>query len=67
MTDLCQQCSIEALGSDSACFADPSMADNLMRNVVCEGCGDTYVNNEGMCMGGCSNPLHSPALCQDCD
>ena len=54
MADFCKQCSLEIFGED---FGDLSgqltqeQADaGMVARSICEGCGLTYVNQEGECV-----------------
>lgn len=57
MADFCKQCSVATFGKDShdlAGITSPEdQADNLFAVVLCEGCGVTQVDAEGVCIGGC--------------
>lgn len=58
MADFCRQCSKDVdpnfPGDDLAklCEEDKAIA------VLCEGCGETWVDSEGTCIGPCNNPSH---------
>lgn len=53
MADFCQQCSIEHLGEDFGDLKGLSTPEDTAKEkfmeVLCEGCGPTYVDHEGIC------------------
>ena len=52
MADFCQGCS-EDLGIPnglSGLLTKSEVEDNLVMQVICEGCGVTFVNNDGKCV-----------------
>ncbi len=52
MADFCQQCSIEHFNKD---FEDMAMlcTEEEIVQVLCEGCGPTWVVRSGQCIGPC--------------
>jgi hypothetical protein len=64
MADFCEQCAYEHLDITSAPgygdLATTATSTGLAR-VLCEGCGPTFVDYQGVCQGGCMGPQHSPA------
>lgn len=54
MADFCLQCSFETFGEDFKDFQFTA-PDGHVTAVLCEGCGPTYVTNEGRCI--CDNCL----------
>lgn len=55
MTDLCKQCTTEYYGTDTPSnLADmvtkQQFQDGLVAKAECEGCGETYVDNQGNCV-----------------
>lgn len=63
MADFCKQCSIDHFGEDFGDLANlggedtkvvgAHYDDDTVWAVICEGCGPTYVNNEGECVHDC--------------
>lgn len=50
MADFCHQCTFELFGEELAPFNDfvsPSLGDDFMHTVLCEGCGYIDVDNRG--------------------
>ncbi|MDW9531939.1 hypothetical protein RWE87_13735 [Sinorhizobium meliloti] len=54
MADFCRQCSIDTFGEDYRDMAGISKpedtAQELYAQVICEGCGVTSVDHEGVCV-----------------
>ena len=48
MADFCKECSIEIYGEDSGDLKGLCEA-GFVAMVICEGCGPTYVDPEGLC------------------
>ena len=60
MADFCRQCTIVVFGEE---YADKNDMQGLcepdeMAAVLCEHCGHTWVDNEGVCLGNCLEPEH---------
>lgn len=55
MADFCRQCSIRLFGDDFGDLANlvPHQSRPYNVQVLCEGCGETVVDDEGNCLGGC--------------
>lgn len=49
MADFCKQCSVETWGEDTNDFSF-NAPDGFVTAVLCEGCGPTYVKNDGTCV-----------------
>lgn len=49
MADFCKQCSLENFGEDYKDFQFTA-PDGMVTAVLCEGCGPTYVDNDGVCV-----------------
>lgn len=53
MADFCQQCSIELFNEDFGDLAGlvtaQDAAQGFVRRVLCEGCGDAFVDHLGRC------------------
>lgn len=49
MADFCKQCSLENFGEDHKDFQF-NAPDGMVTAVLCEGCGPTYVDNDGNCV-----------------
>lgn len=49
MADFCKQCSIATFGEDGKDFQFTAQA-GYVTAVLCEGCGPTYVSNDGTCV-----------------
>jgi len=62
MADFCKQCSIEIFGEDFGDLAriltPEQEADDMVMPAICEGCGYTYVNCAGECVGTCCDKRH---------
>lgn len=54
MADFCRQCSIEVFGEDlkdlSGLSSPEDTKNGLYSVVICEGCGATQVDHEGVCI-----------------
>lgn len=54
MADFCKQCSLEIFGEDfkelAGQLTEKQVAKGFVAKCICEGCGFTYVNNEGECV-----------------
>jgi hypothetical protein len=54
MADFCKQCSIFDFGEDfedlKGLLTPEQVKTGLVVRVICEGCGPTYVNNDGECV-----------------
>ena len=48
MADFCKECSIDIFGNDNRELANIAKPDEWAM-VICEGCGPTYVDHNGMC------------------
>lgn len=63
MADFCRQCAIETFGVDAGDLRGLNKPEVLSGTTgfptICEGCGYTYVDHMGQCLGGCINPEHS--------
>lgn len=63
MADFCKDCSIEIFGSDTKDHAGLSKEEDtkkgLFCTVICEDCGVTQVDHEGICIGNCLKPEHN--------
>ena len=61
MADFCEQCARELWGDYADMTSDFKF--NLPCNegegyeVLCEGCGITWVNEDGKCLGGCAKGI----------
>lgn len=56
MADFCSQCSLEIFLEDSkdlTGFARGGYKDVKYLHTLCEDCGDTIVDNQGVCVGDC--------------
>ena len=51
MADFCAQCTLENFGSGLRNDFDGICVDGASRKVLCEGCGNIYVNHRGECTG----------------
>lgn len=53
MADFCKQCSTKIMGEDfrdlAGLLTDEEARKGMVRNVICEGCGNAWVDNEGEC------------------
>lgn len=62
MANFCKQCSIENFGKDfldmHGCISEKEAAEGFGAVVICEGCGVTTVDHEGVCQGGCARKDH---------
>lgn len=60
MADFCRQCSIDVFRED---FGDMKglCEEGMMATVLCEGCGPTWVDHEGTCIGACARGHGVPA------
>lgn len=62
MADFCSQCSKEIFGEDlgdlKGLITEEQVNRGLGAPALCEGCGITLVNHEGLCLGWCSNSTH---------
>lgn len=54
MAEFCRQCSIRVFGEDMRDFVGITRASHTKRGtyalVICEGCGPTSVDHEGVCV-----------------
>lgn len=55
MADYCKQCSIQYFGEDhkdlAGLISTTRVNLRLCKHVLCEGCGSTFVDNDGVCVG----------------
>jgi hypothetical protein len=49
MADFCKQCSVEMFGEDFGDLAN-LCAEGQRAHVICEGCGFTVVDKDGICV-----------------
>lgn len=53
MADFCKQCSIDIFGEDfkelAGQLTEAQVAQGMLARSICEGCGFTYVNQDGEC------------------
>ena len=66
MADFCKQCSIDTFGEDTGDLAHPGAPPLLLWSALCEGCGPTYVDNEGACQCDCDKH-HVPSTEKDAE
>jgi len=57
MADFCKQCSEEMFGQD---FGDLAFGEDRLWEAICEGCGFTIVDGDGVCSGACGQDGHNP-------
>lgn len=62
MADFCQRCSIDLMFDPRGDFAHFGGKGGVLEfhqdrvvGVICEGCGPTFVNHLGQCVGGCAS------------
>lgn len=53
MADFCHQCSLEIFGEDYKDLIVHSEIPYALLYTICEGCGETVVDAEGVCLGDC--------------
>lgn len=62
MADFCRQCSLDGFGEDWGDLANISTpedtAKKLYARVICEGCGVTSVDHEGVCVSPVCREQH---------
>lgn len=63
MADFCKACSIEVFGEDFGEHKGLSTAEDTANGLycvgICESCGVTQVDHEGVCIGDCAIPEHN--------
>jgi hypothetical protein len=69
VADFCQQCSIEILGDDYGDFinllSEAEAAQGYGVRVLCEGCGDAFVDHTGRCHSHNCDKAHGARLGDD--
>lgn len=59
MADFCKLCSEDIFGEDYGDLKGLSSVEDTAKGmyavVICEGCGPTQVDHNGVCVGGCLN------------
>ena len=58
MADLCKQCSIDQFGEDLGDLKGLAKDRDTVYLVICEGCGPTVVDVDGLCVGKCLENHH---------
>lgn len=61
MADFCKQCSTEILCEDFRDMAGIAKNGEIAF-VICEGCGFTWVNEDGECVGNCDRKHGSTSI-----
>lgn len=65
MADFCKQCSVEMFGEDTRDLAGSPPDAYKRLHTICEGCGFTVVDYDGVCLGKClrnhgTEPVQTP-------